>query len=209
MEYTPEFIKETTGRYLFTPDEVIEVYFKNETLFLIWRGNEKIEPILLGANVFFVKELNKKMHFVTHPETRSHYLSVISEDEKTITYDYIKLADSVQVPSVYLKNKQYDEALKGYLNIQKEDSTSTFLNEHAFNRFGYQQLREAHYKDAIEIFKINVALHPTSDNVYDSLADAYARSGDSLQAYENYKKALDYNTGNTRAKRFVEAYDKK
>jgi tetratricopeptide (TPR) repeat protein len=209
VEYTPEFIKENTGRYLFTQDEVIAVYFKDQKLFLKWRGKDNIEPIHLGKHEFFVKELNKKMQFVTHPETKAHYLSVISEDEEAITYDYIKLADSMDVPSVYLNNKQYDKALAGYLKIKKEDSTSTFLNEHAFNRFGYQQLREENYKDAIAIFKINAALHPKSDNVYDSLADAYARSGDSLQAYENYKKALKYNTGNRSAKRFVEVYEKK
>jgi len=45
--------------------------------------------------------------------------------------------------------------------------------------------------------------------VYDSLADAYLRNEDSLQAFSNYKKALQYNTGNRRAKRYIEAYKKK
>ena len=56
---------------------------------------------------------------------------------------------------------------------------------------------------------MNVALYPESDNVYDSLADAYLRSGDSLQAFNNYKIALEYNSGNKRAKQYVEAYNKK
>lgn len=55
---------------------------------------------------------------------------------------------------------------------------------------------------------MNVALYPESENVYDSLADSYVRSGDSLQAFNNYTKALEFNSGNKRAKEFIEAYQK-
>ncbi|NCP89740.1 MAG: tetratricopeptide repeat protein, partial [Flavobacteriales bacterium] len=108
-----------------------------------------------------------------------------------------------------LKDKEYNKALLGYLEIQKQDSTSVFINESDFNRLGYNFLRENKYEDAVHIFKINVALYPESDNVYDSLADAYLRSGDSLQAFVNYSKALEYNSGNKRAKNYVELYNKK
>ena len=94
------------------------------------------------------------------------------------------------------------------ISIKKQDSTSEYVNEWTFNRIGYNLLRDKKYDDAIEVFKMNVALYPESDNVYDSLADAFLRSGDSLQALNNYKKALELNTGNKRAKRFIEAYDK-
>lgn len=210
VNYSPEFIKDTTGRYLFNANEVIEVYFENNELFLKWRGAEKIEPLYLGDNTYFIKEMNKKIQFLKHPETQVLYISEISEDEKTeITYNYKKLPNSVQVPSAYLKNKEYNKALEGYLAIQKEDSTSVFIEENVFNRLAYKKLNEKKHNEAIELFKINVALYPESDNVYDSLADAYSRNGDSLQAYKNYKKALQYNTGNKRAKRFIAAYDKK
>ena len=78
-----------------------------------------------------------------------------------------------------------------------------------FNKKGYTLLRENKYNEAIHIFKINVALHPESENVYDSLAEAYLKSGDSLQAFNNYKKALELNTGNRRAKDYVNAYKNK
>lgn len=209
-DYSPEFIKDTTGRYLFNANEVIEVYFNNNELFLKWRGAEKIEPMYLDENTYFIKEMNKKIQFLKHPETQVLYISEVPEDENAaITYNYKKLEDSVQVPSTYLKNEQYTKALEGYLAIQKEDSTSVFIKENGFNRLGYNKLREEKYKEAIEIFKINVALHPESDNVYDSLADAYVKNGDSLEAYNNYKKALQYNNGNRSAKRFVAAYNNK
>jgi len=119
------------------------------------------------------------------------------------------VADTFKTPRMYLKDKEYDKALAGYLAIKQQDSTSVFLEEASFNRLGYNLLNEKAFNDAISVFKINVALYPNSDNVYDSLADAYLRKGDSTQAYTNYKKALELNTGNRRAKRFVESYKTK
>ena len=207
--YTPEFIKEASGRYLFNSDEVIEVYFENDKLFLKWRGAEKIEPMYLKLNTYFIKEMNKKITFEVHPETKIFYISEVLESDTKTTYDYKKLPDSVNVPSAYLKNKEYTKALAGYAAIQKEDSTSVFVSERIFNRFGYDQLREKNYDDAIEIFKINVALYPGSANTYDSLAEAYLQSGDSVQALAFYKKTLSMDSGNRGAKRFVDAYNKK
>jgi tetratricopeptide (TPR) repeat protein len=209
--YSPEFIQETTGSYLFNANEVIEVYFENNELFLKWRGAEKIEPLYLGENTYFIKEMNKKIEFLKAEGSQTYVIAEVADDNasKQEIVSYKKLPDSIKVPSTYLKNKEYDKAIAGYLAIQKADSTSLFVEEASINRLGYNKLTEGEFEAAIAVFNINVALYPKSDNVYDSLADAYARSGDSLQAYQNYKIALQYNSGNKRAKRFVAAYDKK
>ena len=210
IDYSSEYIEQTSGRYLYSQDEVIDVYYVNKKLFLKWRGAEKIKPVIIDENIFFVVEMYKKLHFVQHPETKKRYLSIISEENKDqITYDYLKVEDSFKIPSMHLKNKNYDKALAGYLEIQKQDSTSILINEKEFNSLGYKLLREEEYENAIELFEMNVALYPESDNVYDSLADAYVRSGDSLQAFNNYKIALKFNSENRRAKQFTEAYNNK
>jgi tetratricopeptide (TPR) repeat protein len=209
IDYTPEFMAQTSGRYLYNQNEVIDVYYDHNKLFIKWKGVERIEPVVLDENIFFVADMYKKLHFVQHPETKKRYLSILSdEDEKLITYDYLKVADSFKTPSMHLKNKDYDKALSAFIEIQKQDSTSVFLNESEFNSLGYEHLRKNEYDNAIGVLKMNVALYPESDNVYDSLADAYLRSGDSLQAFNNYKKALELNSGNKRAKEFVEVYNK-
>ncbi|NCO64788.1 MAG: tetratricopeptide repeat protein [Flavobacteriales bacterium] len=210
FDYSPEFMEQTSGRYLFNQDAVIDVFYDNNKLFLKWKGVDKIEPIALDKNTFFVADMYKKFQFVQHPKTKQWYLSEITNNNETVvSYDYLKVADSFKTPSMHLKDKEYNKALLGYLEIQKQDSTSVFINESDFNRLGYNFLRENKYEDAVHIFKINVALYPESDNVYDSLADAYLRSGDSLQAFVNYSKALEYNSGNKRAKNYVELYNKK
>jgi tetratricopeptide (TPR) repeat protein len=209
VDYSSEYMQQTSGRYLYNQDDVIDVFYIKKELFLKWRGVEK-KPVILDNNVFFVVDMYKKMHFVQHPETKKRYISIISEDNPDqITYNYLKVADSFKTPSMYLKEKNYSKALTGYLEIQKQDSISELFNERDFNRLGYKLLRDKEYENAIEVFKMNVALYPKSSNVYDSLADAFLRYGDSLQAFNNYKKALEYNSGNKRAKQFVEAYNKK
>ncbi|RKE97952.1 tetratricopeptide repeat protein [Ichthyenterobacterium magnum] len=208
-DYTAEFKEQTSGRYLFTQEELIEVYYIDNTLFLKWKGAEKLEPVVLDNNVLFVADMYKKLHFVQHPETKKRYLAVLPEnDDEPITYDYLKVADDYKTPSMHLKDKDYGKALEGYLVIKAQDSTSMYLNERQFNFLGYRHLEKKEFDNAIEVFKMNVALFPESANVYDSLAEAYLLSGDSLQAYTNYNKSLEFNNGNTRAKEFIEAYDK-
>ena len=204
IEYSPEHIAQTSGRYLYNQDDIIDVFYENNTLYLKWRGQEKIKPLPLDKNTFFVEQMYNKLHFIQHPETKKRYLSVLSkEDENIITYDYLKVADTHKTPSMYLKEKEYNKALEGYLEIQQQDSNSVLISERDFNSLGYKMLRDKAYKDAVEVFKINVALYPESDNVYDSLGEGYLKQGDSLQAFNNYQKALELNNGNRRAKRYV------
>ncbi|PTM08090.1 MAG: tetratricopeptide repeat protein [Bacteroidetes bacterium] len=210
VDYSPEYIKQTSGRYLYSPDEVFEIYYENKKLFLNWRGVKKIKPVIIDQHTFFVADMYKKLRFVQRPNTKEQYVSIVNPDnEDLITYDYLKLADSFDIPSSHLKNENFDKALAGYLEIKKQDSTSILIDEGEFNRLGYTYLREKKYSNAISVFRINEALFPESSNVYDSLADAYLRQGDSLQAFNNYKIALRLDSNNKRAKHFVDAYGKK
>lgn len=200
-------MEETSGKYLYNQDDVIQVFYENENLFLKWRGADKIEPVIIDENTFFIVDLYQKLRFVKHPKTNKQYLSIVADDNgNKITYDYLKVTDSFKTPSMYLKSGNYEKALTGFLAIKKQDSTNSLINENEFNALGYELLRKEEYQNAIAVFDINVALYPESDNAYDSLADAYLRSGDSLQAFQNYKKALTFNNRNNRAKRFVKAY---
>lgn len=207
VNYSPEHIKQTSGRYLYNHNEVIDVYYEDNKLFLKWKGASKVEPVVLDENTFFVADMYKKLRFVKHPETKKRYLATVSaEDDSKVTYDYEKVADTFNTPRMYLQNKEYNKALQGYLQFRQQDSTQVYIEEAEVNRMGYNFLTDKDYDNAIAVFKMNVALYPESDNVYDSLADAYLRSGDSLQAFNNYKKALELNSGNERAKNFVKDY---
>jgi tetratricopeptide (TPR) repeat protein len=54
---------------------------------------------------------------------------------------------------------------------------------------GYQSMVLGRFDEAITIFKINVERYPESANVYDSLAEAYERTGKLELAAPLYEKA--------------------
>lgn len=61
------------------------------------------------------------------------------------------------------------------------------------NTAGYDLLTTKRIKEAIEVFKLNVKLHPDSWNVYDSLGEAYAADGNKKEAIANYEKSIRLN----------------
>jgi tetratricopeptide (TPR) repeat protein len=71
------------------------------------------------------------------------------------------------------------------------DDAWKVATENEINLLGYQYLNVQNYDKAIETFKMNIEKHPDSWNVYDSLAEAYAKSGNKELALKNYEKALN------------------
>jgi tetratricopeptide (TPR) repeat protein len=83
------------------------------------------------------------------------------------------------------------KALQAYEEARKSNPSASIFQEQYLNALGYQLLQEQKPKDAIEIFKLNVAAYPQSPNVYDSLADAYAADGQNDLAVQLSEKALE------------------
>ena len=71
------------------------------------------------------------------------------------------------------------------------------------NIAGYDLLAAKKIKEAIEVFKLNVKLHPDSWNVYDSLGEAYAADGNKKDAIANYEKSIQLNPNNQNGKDLV------
>ncbi len=209
INYTEAIKTETSGRYLYNADAVIDVSYKDNVLYLNWKGAE-VKPVALDERTFFVPDMYQKLRFVKQPKTQKAYLAIIPENESdSISYAYLKVSDTFKTPSMNLKAKNYEAALQGFMAIKEQDSTSDFINEREFNSIGYDFMRNQEYADAVAVFNLNTKLHPDSDNTYDSLAEGYLKLGDSVLAFTNYNKALAMNPSNKRAKTFVSNYKKK
>jgi len=205
----PEFINKVTGRYLYNSDEVVEIYFEENELYMAWRGAKNIKPLKVNENTFYVKEMNEKVQFLTNPSDQQDYICLVpKERDSSIAYDYKKLKENEKIPSENLENNEFDKALEGYLAIKEKDSLDSALNERNLNSLGYRELRKDNFENALTIFNMNATLHPTSYNVYDSLGEAFLKSGDTAQAIVNYKRSLVYNSGNKRIKRTIERLEK-
>lgn len=81
-------------------------------------------------------------------------------------------------------------------------------NEAQLNTYGYQLLQAGKTAEAIVIFQKNVKLNPNSWNVYDSLAEAYGKSGDTKSALKLYQKALSMTKDEQQKKRISDELKK-
>ena len=204
-----KLLEQYSGRYLFNVDEIIEVYNNEGNLLLKWRGAEKIEPLKITDQVFYIKEMNEKIQFNINPEDGKLYVSLVpKEKSQKQIFDFIKLESNEHIPSWYLKNKEYNNAANAYLKIQKKDSLNPAIDESPFNSLGSRFFRDNDTNHAIEIFNINIQLYPQSSNVYDSYAEALLKSGDTINAVINFKKSLSRDSGNRNAKNYLKKLEK-
>ncbi len=53
----------------------------------------------------------------------------------------------------------------------------------------------------VEAFKLNVCLHTSSWNAYDSYGEALLKNGEKAEAVKMYRKSLELNPGNEHVRR--------
>lgn len=87
--------------------------------------------------------------------------------------------------------------LDHFEKLKKEEAYA--LREGEMNNAGYRFLQMGKVKEAIAVFKLNVASFPDSGNVYDSLGEAYLKDGNNKLAAKNYKKAVELDPENSNA----------
>jgi tetratricopeptide (TPR) repeat protein len=73
------------------------------------------------------------------------------------------------------------------------------FEERERNQFGYELLNSGHSPTAIAVFRRNVTLFPKSANVYDSLGEALAATGNLTEAIQNYRQVSTIDPANQNA----------
>jgi tetratricopeptide (TPR) repeat protein len=102
------------------------------------------------------------------------------------------------------------EELAAFYNEAKTKPEKYDLNdaENNLNNAGYEFLNGGHNREAIKIFNLIVKEFPSSSNAWDSLGEAYAKSGDRKQAIASYQKCLELNPQSNNAKSWLEKLQK-
>jgi predicted Zn-dependent protease len=100
------------------------------------------------------------------------------------------------------RKKDIKAALEYYGDLKKKyyGRGAYDFGEDSLNNFGYEILEKNDAASAIQVFQLNAELYPQSANVWDSLAEAYMKSGDMKKARENYEKALTLDPKDDNAK---------
>jgi tetratricopeptide (TPR) repeat protein len=85
-----------------------------------------------------------------------------------------------------------------FRNVEKK--SPELQSEAAVNRLAYDMLYKFDkINEAVEIFKLNIELHPQSSNVYDSMGEAYMIRGNRQLAIQNYETSLKLDPKNSNA----------
>jgi tetratricopeptide (TPR) repeat protein len=88
------------------------------------------------------------------------------------------------------------------IGLSSYDNTPQNM-EYSLNSLGYGYLGEKKVNEAIDVFLLNVKLHPKAANTYDSLGEAYALAGQKELAIKNYEKSVELNPENDNAKEIL------
>jgi len=97
-----------------------------------------------------------------------------------------------------LKKKGFTQAATVTAEL-KMHNPKFHLDENEVNNWAYALLSKGKKTEAVEIFKLNVGLHPDSWNTYDSLGDGYTAAGNNELAIKNYQRSLELNPKNENA----------
>lgn len=100
-------------------------------------------------------------------------------------------------------------AIAEYRRVKAATDPTIDLSETELNTLGYQLVGLKRIKDAIEIFKLNVEMFPTSSNPYDSLGETYLADGQKELALVNYRKAAELDPKNANALQIANRLDGK
>jgi Tfp pilus assembly protein PilF len=91
--------------------------------------------------------------------------------------------------------------LMKYRALKNDPQNNRSFDEKEFNAWGYGLLQRGESIKAIEVFKLNIELHPKSANAYDSMGEAYMKVENNELAIANYERALELNPALESAKK--------
>jgi tetratricopeptide (TPR) repeat protein len=110
--------------------------------------------------------------------------------------DSLPLAHTFETRTLIREKGNWKIVSVGTIDSMSYATTDAEVMENIFNMSGYTYFAEKKYKEAIEVFKLNVTLFPNSWNVYDSLGEAYAADGNKELAIKNYERSIELNAKN-------------
>jgi hypothetical protein len=101
-----------------------------------------------------------------------------------------RVATDATVPLDDVAAGRVDQAVARYKEAIAKSPTEETFSEDRINGLGVEQLLNGNAPAALLLFRVNVALHPDSMNVHDSLAEGYLRAGDRTKAAAAFRASL-------------------
>lgn len=193
----PERLASYAGRYLVNPDRVATVTFEGGRLFVETTQGAKTELFPISETTFVRQDAPLRAAFAPEAPGAPARMTLLGANN---TSDAPRLpAGAAPIPYELLQAGKVDEAVAAYRTIKKERPDHPVVSEQRLNMLGYELLRAKKLRESVAVFTFNAELYPQSFNVYDSLGDAYAESGEKEPAIKNYRRSLELNPQNKNA----------
>ncbi len=205
--YTDELVPNDLKQKLFTPN--LENYGYGWTIHTIPAGEPGAGQVVIahGGGINGFNTLEERL-------VRDHDLVVIFNNTPGANLE--EMAKGIrailygQEPATPKRSLQHElggivvihgaeAAVARYSELKRTNPNGYNFDERALNQIGNGLMDMGRNADAIAIFKLNVEEYPKSGNVYDSLAEAYAKDGQKELAIANYRKALELDPKNQHA----------
>jgi len=205
--YTDKLLPADLKRKLFTPN--LEEYGFGWAIHVIAKDQPSPGKTMIthggginGFNTNEVRLVDDHSLIVIFNNTPGADLNQFARDIRAILYGQEPSAPKgspVHDLRETLRTRGLDAMIAQYKELGRSSSTKYMFNDGALNRIGYDLLERDRVSDAITVFKLNAEEYPKVANVYDSLAEAYAKAGNRQLAIENYKRSLELDPKNQNA----------
>ena len=203
LPLSPRELHDNSGRYRSGRYGVIRVYNQNGKLMSAQNLDKPVELVKVSANTFAMRDRNVNVIFSRDTESGQYELVQILRDKKIYSRNP-KVNANDRTPLELILEGNFEDGLKAYQKAKEQDSSNDLLSEGFLNGVGYELLNQHKINQAVDIFKVNTMLYPKSENVYDSLAEAYLKSGQIDSAKENYQKVFEINPKNEKVSKILE-----
>ncbi|RRB14262.1 serine hydrolase [Larkinella knui] len=115
----------------------------------------------------------------------------------------IPKSDPITTLHMQLRKRGFDQA-SAVFEEEKKKNAAFQPTETDLNDWAYRMMSRGQLKEALRIFKLNVALFPESWNVYDSYGEALLKNGQKDEAIAMYRKSIELNADNKGGKQVLE-----
>jgi predicted negative regulator of RcsB-dependent stress response len=209
--------KEDVVRFPVTPkpadfEERLEYRFENPTdtsvdVVMQWEKLSVSFPIAVDTNAVVMDSLQKQLRGLPRFGWQAwNQAAQWALQHDTDLDQALKWADqsiATQTTFANLRTKAGILEKKGDVKAAEDMRAQAMkiATEADINQLGYQLLGQKKTDEALAMFRKNVKDYPNSWNVYDSLGEALAASGNTKAAVENYNKAMSMTTDPVQKKR--------
>ena len=176
------------GRYKYNDDNVTTILEKNNRIYYHYIPNNFEELIKIDSNLYIRRENSTKITFKEIDGEMT--LVFLADDGARESQICNRLQKDEKVPYELLFNDSFEKGLNAYKELRKKDSTNIVVQESRINSFGYSFLYSDQVEKAIQVFKINIELHPASPIAHNALGEAYIKIGAKEEAIQSFRESL-------------------